>query len=302
MYISAVFLPTGDNQIFSQLSLTTIFIGSFYFPIMPNFEEIVERQDTIETRLFQKMHDFENLIKSNLPNDNLENLHKEFSTFRNYVQDIFNLLRQQISEAKELVDVIEMRHRRKFLLLSGMEEKPDEDVKVIISNVLQQNLMLSSSLQISVAYRLGRKSNEQNRPILFRLEDHNMRALVWKKKSLLKGSSLVLREFLTRQRKSLFLEARRYFQMKNVWTNNGIIHIMLPCGKIERITCSDDLKKLISSEGLAKQDFTFIDKPVHMQLTCQNSSMLPSTQVGQPSSSKQGQPVQSRPKRTNKNK
>lgn len=262
---------------------------------MPNFEEIVEKQNTIESRLFQRMNEFEVLIKSNLPNDSLENVRKELFTFRNYVQDIFNLLRQQISEAMQLVDVIEMRHRRKFLLLSGVEEKPDEDVNVIISNVLKQNLQLSPSLHISVAYRLGKKSNERNRPILFRLEDFNMRTLVWKKKSLLKGTSLVLHEFLTSQRKALFIEARKHFQMKNVWTTNGIIHISLTSGKIERIICSDDLKKLLS-----RQDF-ISDKSVPIQLACEDSSILPSMQVGQ-STSQPGQPKQSRPKRTNKNK
>ncbi|XP_063371625.1 uncharacterized protein LOC134659848 [Cydia amplana] len=90
---------------------------------------------------------------------------------------------------------------------------------------------------------------DRPRPVLVRFSDYAVRNAVWAKKTALKGTSVVLSEFLTRQRQTLFLAARRHFGVRSVWSLDGNIYIKLSSGKKERVTTSEQLQALTAQHA-----------------------------------------------------
>lgn len=216
---------------------------------MANYGDVLDTQNTFEARLLQKMTDIDNkLNRASMQANDLQSLATDFSEFRTYVQDVFHLLKQKITSLSVQVENMDLRHRNKHLILNGVAETPNENTSVLVSDILAKNLHLDSITPTSFGrvHRLGKVSSEKARPILIRFLDQAQRAEVWKRKTQLKGTQYVLAEFLSKERKVLFLEARRHFTMRNVWTSNGIIVIKLPNGSQQKIQHKDDLNKLVS--------------------------------------------------------
>lgn len=214
-----------------------------------SLEEIAEG---LESNLLKRMEEFEAQIspgKSALKD--VSQLCSEFSAFKNIVWSILKLLRQQISEINKSIDTSEMRHRRKFLVLSGVPESPNEDLNCTVMGILQGNLTMHDLSQADMrsCYRLGAVRDGQTRSILIKFADVCTKNNVWQKKSLLKGSTFVLSEFLTRTRQTVFIAARSAFGMRNVWTLDGNILVKLPNGNRRRIQSNAELNALIASYG-----------------------------------------------------
>lgn len=215
---------------------------------MTSLSDIIATQKSVEDSVKQMMMDFEAKLKASSRSDSVDQLFLDFSTFRSHVQNVLHLLQQQITELSFQFDNIEMRHRRKFLLLNGVIEKPGENVPLMVLDILQKNLgMELTSSAIETAYRLGNQSDNKVRPIVLRMSTPMQRADVWKRKTKLKGTSFVLSEYLTKQRKSLFLKARSHFSFRNVWSIGGSIMVKLPNGSRHKILNNLDLEKLITA-------------------------------------------------------
>lgn len=213
---------------------------------MTSFSDIIATQKSVEDSVKQMMMEFETKLKASSRTDSVDHLYTEFSSFRSHVQNVLHLLQKQITELSNQVDNIDMHRRKKFLLLNGVAEKSGEDVPLMVLDVLKKNLDMELTLPaISTAYRLGNPSNGKIRPIIFRMSSPEQRADVWKRKIKLKGTSYVLSEYLTKQRKSLFLNARSHFSVRNVWSNGGNIMVKLPNGSRHKILNSSDLDNLI---------------------------------------------------------
>ncbi|KAL0871512.1 hypothetical protein ABMA27_005228 [Loxostege sticticalis] len=90
---------------------------------MSTLEQITETQRSLENTLMQRMAEFESQLQGSSASpsstDNVV-LRKEFQAFKELVRNIFDLLRQQISELCKIVDIMETRHRRKFLVINGI--------------------------------------------------------------------------------------------------------------------------------------------------------------------------------------
>lgn len=219
---------------------------------MTSISDILEKQIAVEASLNQKMLDFDNLLKSSCTStSNLDTLMTEFREFKRQTQSIFQLLRQQISEVIGQVDAIEMRHRKKFLLLSGVAEKSDEITVDVVVNIIRDNLKLTSisAAVISSAYRLGKVIPDRPRPIIFRIAQASLREEIWQKKAMLKGTSIVLSEYLTKLRRALFMDARKHFNMRNVWTFDGVIYVKSADGKRYKIFTKQDLDVLLQKQS-----------------------------------------------------
>lgn len=258
---------------------------------MSNISSIMDRQLKIEASLKQRMLDFEKTaeqLKASIPDSaSVECLTKEFSEFKAYVQDMFLLLKNQIAEIGLDIDNIEMRHRRKFLLLSGVPESNNEDEVGVISSILCKSLKFDtlSARSFLAVYRLGKESSGRSRPLLFRLVDPGLRAEIWRKKTLLKGTPYVLSEFLTRRRRFLLTEARQHFHIGNVWSNNGVINVKLPDGSRKRLDSKEQLDQLIAVHSCVNT----------MSSSAESDLKAPSSQSSSIASS-----TQSRVKRTKK--
>ncbi|XP_061708217.1 uncharacterized protein LOC133518571 [Cydia pomonella] len=136
-----------------------------------------------------------------------------------------------------------MRHRRKYLLFAGVPEVSGENVAETISAICQDRLQLAeaSSSSFSVCHRLGAATAGRTRVILVRFKD-----AIWRKKTALKGSSVVVSEYLTRDRQAVFLEARKHYGMRSVWTLEGTIFVKVSAGKTRRVVTAEQLRKLVS--------------------------------------------------------
>ncbi|KAF9799206.1 hypothetical protein SFRURICE_006466 [Spodoptera frugiperda] len=113
----------------------------------------------------------------------------------------------------------------------------------VCNDKLGLNLTPSS---IKVSHRLGQASADHHRPVLVRFTSTTDKMTVWKAKGRLKGSNIVIKEFLTRSRQSVFERARQHFGMRACWTNNGVIHIRALDGSRHKVTSLDGLDPLLS--------------------------------------------------------
>ncbi|XP_063384746.1 uncharacterized protein LOC134670859 [Cydia fagiglandana] len=221
---------------------------------MDGLNGIKEAQKELESTFSKRFMELEAALKtaSPLTHPTIASLSKEVSTFKTQMSSMLQLLKKQIEEISSTVDSIEMRHRKKFLLFNGIPEVAGEDIVSKVTNVCQNNLSLQSVSQesILVCYRLGIQpasaSSSHSRPVLVRFNDHRMRSSVWTNKKALKGTSIVITEFLTKQRQSLFIDARKHFGTRMVWTTDGNIFIKLPDGKKLRLSSENQLEALKS--------------------------------------------------------
>ncbi|KAL0883502.1 hypothetical protein ABMA27_016867 [Loxostege sticticalis] len=225
-----------------------------------NLGHIVETQRALESSLTQRMKEFEANLKaakaaSPAQAESLTSLSREFYAFRDYTVGIVDLLRRQIQEVSRAVDAIETRQRRKFLLVAGVPEVDNEDPSASVLSILRDNLGLQdiSKSSIVVCHRLGGAKEGRCRPLIVKFSDHDTRSQVWQKKTMLKGTPFIITEFLTKFRQALFLDARRHFGMRRVWTLDGNVYIKLPSGSRERVTSGDQLDKLMKAHGGADE-------------------------------------------------
>ncbi|KAL4708731.1 hypothetical protein ACJJTC_002566 [Scirpophaga incertulas] len=109
-----------------------------------------------------------------------------------------------------------------------------------------QSLSLTSRTDAWISLTiLGAYSDGRNRPIVIRFCMGVVRGQVWKAKTKLKGSGLVLAEFLTKDRQTLFQTARKHFGLSNVWTSNGSVHVKTPDGTRHRVATLKELNCLV---------------------------------------------------------
>lgn len=220
--------------------------------MMANYNAVMETQQALEANLMKKFADLESQLKAAAPRSGitLHRLQEEISDFKTHVWTILNLLRHQISEIAKTVEVSEMRHRRKYLLISGVPEDLEGSLPEFIAKLFHDKLDICdfASNKFKGCHRLGKISDGKCRPVLVRFADSSDRSSVWRKKTAFKGTPYVLSEFLTRQRQSLFMQARERFGMRNCWTADGNIIVKLPDGSKRRVFMEDDFKDIPLSE------------------------------------------------------
>lgn len=218
---------------------------------MSSIADIAETQRLAIKSLNQRMADFEEHLKISSAGADLSGLHKDFTVFKEHVWSVLSALQLQIAEVSRSVDVIEMRHRKKFLLLGGVPEKPGEQLPESVASIVQDKLGIAdlAPSSLTVCHRLGTASEGHSRPILLRFTECSIREQIWKNKTKLKGSSYVVSEFLTRQRQSAFTTARKLFGVTDVWTMDGNINVKLPNGKRRRVFTVEEVIALGAEHG-----------------------------------------------------
>ncbi|XP_063372474.1 uncharacterized protein LOC134660629 [Cydia amplana] len=195
-----------------------------------------------------KFAEFEATLQTASPeSDTITTLKAELNKFKDATSAVLDVLRQQIAALSNTVDNLEMRHRRKYILLAGVPESSNENVAEVVAAICQDKLRLAevSSSSFTACHRLGPAVAGRSRSILVRCSDAVTKDILWRKKTALKGSRVVMSEFLTRQRQAVFIEARRHFGIRSVWTLDGTIFIKTSSGKTHRVVMAEQLHKLI---------------------------------------------------------
>ncbi|KAF9413602.1 hypothetical protein HW555_008247 [Spodoptera exigua] len=218
-----------------------------------------DRPKNLEELILNKMGEMESQLQTaSLPKANtIAKLAEEFRCFRELVFGMLSLLRSQIQDFSKIVDSLDMRSRRKALIFTGISEN-EVDCKAFIVEKLHSKLALKDITMdhITQCHRLGAPSKDRARPILVRFMKVDQKSAVWRAKQGLKGSSIAIKEFLTRTRQSVFSKARLHFGMRACWTQDGVIVIRTSDGSRHRISSSDELDPLLN-ERLTEKDAEF---------------------------------------------
>lgn len=203
----------------------------------------------------------------------------EFEAFRTFILTALKSLQDQVCLIAKETDGLEMRARRKILLLHGVVEDKNEDMVASVVDVVVKQLKVKnfSADHISRCHRMGRSAiPERPRPILLKLRDMSVRQKLWDSKTALKGTGVTLSEFLTKPRHDAFMAARLRFGITKCWTRDGAVIIIGIDGKRHRITSIVELDRIEAPAPLKSR------KPVASK----------DTAVTQASKSKRIRPVQ----------
>ncbi|KAJ8704236.1 hypothetical protein PYW08_012960 [Mythimna loreyi] len=213
--------------------------------------EAINRNITEMSNMFnQRMAQFEkDLQKSpSATSGSTSGLAADYAAFRAFIMQALNTLQQQVSFLAQGLDNIEMRGRRKILLLHGVAEQQGEETAQMVVQVVKQRLKIDlAASNIKRCLRMGRSTSHKPRPILFKLHDVALRDKVWFNKTKLKGSGITMSEFLTKARHSVFMAARDRFGVSQCWTSEGTVFVLDSKGSRHRITSFADL------DGIAQQ-------------------------------------------------
>ncbi|KAJ8714198.1 hypothetical protein PYW08_007818 [Mythimna loreyi] len=176
----------------------------------------------------------------------------EFTMFRTFITQSLVSLQKQVELLARSVDHLEMRGRRKILLLHGVDEEQKEDTAKLIVQVVSTKLQLSDFTvdDISRCHRMGRAASNKKRPILFKLRSLAVRDKVWFSKAKLRASGITMSEFLTKSRHDVFLAARDRCGVSKSWTEAGCVYVLGPNDTRHRVESLAELDKIapISSE------------------------------------------------------
>ncbi|CAG4935981.1 unnamed protein product [Parnassius apollo] len=107
---------------------------------MENIFEVLKTQVSLEKTLNQRLDEFEARLEGSSKDLSLKDLSSDYINFKNFVYSTLTLLRQQINHLIVNVDAIESRHRKKFLLLGGVVENTNENVRELVASVITKSL------------------------------------------------------------------------------------------------------------------------------------------------------------------
>lgn len=141
-----------------------------------------------------------------------------------------------IEKLKSKCDELEQYSRRSNIRIFGIPETEKEDVGQLVIQLFTQKLGLSIALSdIDRTHRTGIKSDKV-RPIIVKFVSYRVKASVLTARKLLKGTSISIKEDLTKQRYLILTSALKKYGTRNVWSNDG------------RIFASENGKKIVVTE------------------------------------------------------
>lgn len=221
-----------------------------------NTVDVNESLQNITSFFHSRMEDFEKALHQHtvmaIPGSQLQTvkaLSADYQQFKTFVVNAVRTLKMQLDLLNTSFDQLETHSRRKVLLLHGLPEDSKENVAAKVHEVLssKMKLMQARPEDIEACHRLGTAKKERTRPVLVRFATYKSKSDVWKAKTMLKGSRISMSEFLTKSRQNIFVAARKHFGIKNCWSSDGTIVVMLPDKTKRKITEFGALQKLQDS-------------------------------------------------------
>lgn len=171
-----------------------------------------------------------------------KHLQDDFSAFKNDITSALDDIGKIFVNFDCRIDTLENESRKNCILIHGVGEKETEDPVSLLENVIA-TMGLEADIPTDVClddiHRLGKPLNMETtrpRPLLVTFTKFKYKNTIWSAKKKLKGSGIVITEFLTKRRQKLYADARTALGSKNVWTHNGEIHVVV--GKRRSKICS----------------------------------------------------------------
>lgn len=210
----------------------------------------------ISSQFFAKMAEFEKRLDSAAQTQSIHTIGEiaeEFSSFKLFMINSLRSLQQQLDELAKQLDRVEMRSRRKMLLVHGIPEAKDEDTSRSILKLFADHINTTevTANLLSKSHRMGVFNSNRTRPIVVKFKDVALRDKVWYAKAVFKGSGVTLSEFLTACRHDTLLQARKRFGVTKCWSKEGVIIVLAPDGSRHRAYCTADLDAISGLESTA---------------------------------------------------
>ncbi|CAG9817123.1 unnamed protein product [Phaedon cochleariae] len=158
-------------------------------------------------------------------------------------------IKELIHEKDSLIqkyDNMEQETRRNNLRVFNYEERNREETRKEIITLFNHKLATKLTEEdIEICYRIGKKEDNHQKPrgIFLKLKNYDVRQDIYKKKKLLKGTGIMIREDLTRIRVELLAKAIDKASIEDVWTDAGKIYVNSN-GKISIIRSKSDFDRI----------------------------------------------------------
>ncbi|XP_045764215.1 uncharacterized protein LOC123878896 [Maniola jurtina] len=220
-------------------------------------EAIQQSVQALTEHFNTQMAEFQKNLQGAIPAASpTSNIAAQFNAFRTFVLSALSGLQQQVEVLAKQMDQLEMRSRKKMLLVHGIPESDDSNLAATVSTSLSDHLKLSAFQEdcLSRCQRIGQPKSDKPRAILLKFHDLSMRNQVWFAKTSLKNTGITLSEFLTKDRHDAFMAARQKFGISKCWTRDGLIIIAGQANKRYRVTTITEVNSI--SQARADEEAT----------------------------------------------
>jgi BMFP domain-containing protein YqiC len=164
-------------------------------------------------------------------------------------------LDKKISTLEDKLDEYEQYSRRNCLLLHGLPEVYKENTNNIAISTIKDHLEITlTDEDIDRSHRLGRRQKDDTsdesaqmphpRPIIIKLCSYNKRERIFKAKSKLKKTGIVITENLTAKRMALLNSTKQHESVSAAWTTDGRVQCITTSDKYMNIKSTRDLAEL----------------------------------------------------------
>lgn len=211
---------------------------------MASVAQLLKSMDEMKELFSTRMAGFESSVPHN--GSDATPILEEFQSFKAFIWKAVAGLQSQLELVARSLDDLEMRSRSKVLLLHGVPEANLEDAMAMATKICTETLQVHDVAvgSLLVCHRLGKKARSSKpRPLLLRFSTCLLRERVWGAKTKLRGSGMSLSEFLTSNRHSVFVEARRVYGVKHSWTSGGRV-VVSAGGSRHKVTTIAELRSL----------------------------------------------------------
>lgn len=219
----------------------------------PTIKEVSARVDKLADQFEKGLEAFKNEF---LPAKSLATMNtwenNEFLVKLNAFQDSINLsinlLKEDVKNLKddtvllsEKLNNFEIRRNYNFIIIQGLKT----EIKDLFEDVLhlfndKMDITVSKN-DINQCFYFGKKDTKNGRPRLIAVQFCRlwMRDLVFYKKKILKGSTVMICEMLTSDNLNLFKKARELFH-NSAWTYKGLVYVG-DANRRKCIRCESDI-------------------------------------------------------------
>lgn len=142
------------------------------------------------------------------------------------LQEMVSNNMRKLSAAEKKIDQLEQYSRKNNLRLFGIPEANSENTDNLIVNLCKEKLGIDINKEdIDRSHRVG-SDNKTTRAILVKFVSYRVKNDVYRKKKLLKGSKIVIKEDITKHRMELYQKAVDKYGQRMVWTSDGKIVVL----------------------------------------------------------------------------
>ncbi|KAK9674887.1 hypothetical protein QE152_g40787 [Popillia japonica] len=203
-------------------------------------EDRVLRADAMVLKTVEAVLKSEELLNS-ISTIIAEKLEQKIENITKAYEQKVSQLEEKLNIAYKTIDSLEQYSRRNSLRIYGLPMTTNENSDEAVIQFCKEKLQVEVKKEmIDCSHRLGKEEN-RSKPLLVKFVNKNIKQEIYRKKSRLKGSKIVIREDLTHKNIQLMKNVRDKFT--TAWTNNCNIFTKVN-GKIYKINNASDINKI----------------------------------------------------------